>query len=599
MTEAATPARAGKPASPSRSWLAALETTAQATRDPTRILPRAVQEWAEKYGDAPALLSDRERFSFTALAARMNQYARWAARAGVASGETVALMMGNRPEYFAIWLGLTQMGAIVALVSPDLRAPALAHALKVSGARRILAAAECAEVSAEAIASLGGPVELWTHGEGSPHGRRIDLAVACEDGRPLEADERRAVTLSDRALRIFTSGTTGLPKAAEVTHRRIVVWSHWFAGLAGLTGGDRLYNCLPMHHSVGGGVAIGAPLVFGGSVAIAERFSARGFWSDVARWDCTAFQYIGELCRYLAAAPGRPEDRQHKLRLAIGNGLSGDVWRTLLDRFGPIRVLEFYASTEGNVWLYNVEGRIGAIGRVPPYVALSEPIALARFDPDAQRPFRGADGFCERAATDEPGEALGRIGDDPSARFEGYSEAGETEKKILRDVFEPGDAWMRTGDLMRRDADGFYVFVDRIGDTFRWKGENVATSEVVAALGACPGVIGAIVYGVAVPGADGRAGMALLRTDGRFDLAALPSRLEVLPPYARPLFLRLAQEDISSTATFKPQRRRYVDEGFDPAATDDPIYVFDREQGAYARLDADRHQAIAAGATRF
>ena len=233
-----------------------------------------------------------------------------------------------------------------------------------------------------------------------------------------------------------------------------------------------------MHHSVGGVVAIGAPLVFGGSVAIAERFSARGFWGDVARWECTAFQYIGELCRYLIAAPGRPEEKAHRLRLAIGNGLSEEVWRTVLERFGPLRVLEFYASTEGNVWLYNVEGKIGSIGRVPPYLALRDPIALARFDHNSQTPARGAAGFCSRCADGEIGEALGRIGEDPAARFEGYSEAVETEKKILRDVFKSGDAWMRTGDLMRRDADGFYTFVDRIGDTFRWKGENVATFEV-------------------------------------------------------------------------------------------------------------------------
>jgi fatty-acyl-CoA synthase len=197
-------------------------------------------------------------------------------------------------------------------------------------------------------------------------------------------------------------------------------------------------------------------------------------------------------------------------------------------------VLEFYASTEGNVWLYNVEGKVGAIGRLPPYLLAREPIALARFDPEAQAPARGADGFYERCADGEIGEALGRIGADPAARFEGYSEAAETAKKILRDVFAPGYAWMRTGDLMRRDAEGFYAFVDRIGDTFRWKGENVATLEVASALAACPGVGEAIVYGVAVPGADGRAGMALLRQAGSLDLEHVARALEVLPRWARP-----------------------------------------------------------------
>ena len=599
MNAAMTPASKEDPAAtPARAWLRALETTSQATRDPERILPRAMSEWASKYRDAMALVSDRESFSFRGLEKRMNQYSRWALGAGAMRGETVALMMGNRPEYFAIWLGLIQAGLIVALISPDLRAPAVAHALKVACARRVIAAAECADVCADAIAGLDDGIEILVHGDGQSDRRRIDLAVSDQSGEALAEGERRPVSLADRALRIFTSGTTGLPKAAEVSHRRLVVWSHWFAGLAGLTCSDRLYNCLPMHHSVGGVVALGAPLVFGGSVAIAERFSARSFWSDVARFECTAFQYIGELCRYLVAASDGPEEKVRGLRLAIGNGLSEDVWCALLNRFGPLRILEFYASTEGNVWLYNVEGKIGSIGRVPPYLALRDPIALARFDRNSQTPERAADGFCTRCAAGEIGEALGRIGDDPGARFEGYSEAIETEKKILRDVFEAGDAWMRTGDLMRREADGFYAFVDRIGDTFRWKGENVATSEVAAVLRACPGVAEAIVYGVAVTGTDGRAGMALLKIDRRFDLDTLTRRLETLPRYARPLFLRLVSQ-IETTETFKPKRRAYVDEGFDPERVKDPLYVLEREREVYVPLDANRHEAIRNGSMRL
>ena len=583
--------------SPAQAWARALEITAQATRDPARILPRAVAEWADKYGDALALVSDRERLSFRALEARMNQYSRWALGTGVARGETVALMMGNRPEYFAIWLGLIQVGAIAALISPSLPASSLRHALRVAGVRRVIAEAAYADVCAETVSSLGG-VELWIHGSDPGYARRIDLEISMLNGAPLGERERPLVTLADRALRIFTSGTTGFSKAAEVSHRKVILWTHWFAGLAGMTGEDRLYNCLPMHHSVGGVVAIGAPLVFGGSVAIAERFSARGFWYDIARWNCTAFQYIGELCRYLVAAPPHPEERSNRLRLAIGNGLSAEVWRSLLDRLGPVRILEFYASTEGNVWLYNVEGKIGSIGRAPPYLALRDPIALARFDPDSQMPARGAGRFCERCADGEIGEALGRIDEDPRARFEGYSESAETEKKILRDVFNLGDAWMRTGDLMRRDADGFYTFVDRIGDTFRWKGENVATLEVSSVIQACRGVKEAIVYGVAVPGADGRAGMALMKIDGEFDFDAFIGRLEALPRYAWPLFLRIAAGEIETTETFKPKRPVYIAQGFDPACIEDPLYVLDNERRAYVPLNAGRYDAIRKGVLR-
>jgi fatty-acyl-CoA synthase len=585
-------------ANPARSWLEALERTAEATRDPRRILPRAVAEWAQTYGDAPALVSDRECLSFRDLEKRMNQYSRWALAEGIQKGDSVALMMGNRPEYFVIWLGLIQVGAITALFGSDLRAPAIAHALKAASARRIIASAEFADVCRSAVAALGETAEIWVHGGGQHETRSIDVGASAASVDALTLDELPSVTLNDRALRIFTSGTTGLPKAAEVSHRRLVTWIHWFAGLAGLKASDRLYNCLPMHHSVGGVVAVGAPLVFGGSVVIAERFSARGFWNDVARWECTAFQYIGELCRYLLAAPIHPAETSRRVRIAIGNGLSQETWRQFIDRFGPLRVLEFYASTEGNVWLYNVEGKIGSIGRVPPFVAVRDLIALVRFDYDSQIPARGPDGFCIRCSDGEVGEALGRIGKEPGARFEGYSEEVETERKTLRNVFKPGDAWMRTGDLMRRDTDGFYSFVDRIGDTFRWKGENVSTSEIEAVLRACPGVEEAMVYGVVVPGADGRAGMALLKVDRQFDLDALPTLLEILPRYARPLFLRLALK-IEITETFKPKRRAYVDEGFDPERIEDALYVFDGHRQAFVVLDTERYATIGNGAMSF
>ena len=596
LSATANPVDASK-ATPAQDWARALETIGFATRDPNRTLTRAIADWASRYGDAPALLGDREALSFCALEARINQYSRWALNAGVAPGEAVALVMGNRPEYFAIWLGLIQVGAIVALVSPTLRGTPLVHALAVSRARRVILAAENAASGMEAIAGQQG-LEVWVHGDGESGVRRVDLAVSTLSGDPLDLAKLPRITLADRALRIFTSGTTGLPKAAEVSHRKLILWTHWFAGLAGFTAEDRHYNCLPMHHSVGGVVAVGAPLVFGGAAVISERFSARGFWEDVLRWRCTSFQYVGELCRYLVTAPERSSEQNHGLRIAIGNGLQEFVWRSFYGRFGPIRILEFYASTEGNVWLYNVESKVGAIGRIPAYLAARRPLALARFDLESETPARGPDGFCEPCADGEVGEALGRIGDDLDSRFEGYSEPNETGRKILRNVFRVGDAWMRTGDLMRRDNQGFFTFVDRIGDTFRWKGENVSALEVASVVGSCPGVVEAIAYGVMIRCAEGRAGMALLKTDPRFDLDALVRRLESLPRYARPIFLRLTSE-IEKTETFKPRRSAYIAQGFDPGVIDDPLYAFIPERQRYAPLDADLYAAIQSGAMRL
>ena len=294
---------------------------------------------------------------------------------------------------------------------------------------------------------------------------------------------------------------------------------------------------------------------------IREKFSASEFWDDIANWDCTLFQYIGELCRYLVNAPTHPREREHRLRLCCGNGLRADIWEKFQSRFAIPRILEFYAATEGNISLYNVEGKVGAIGRVPPFLdaSLSAGAGASSMPQPASRRAMptGAPSAARRM------KSARRSAGSPTARrtagggeFEGYTSAADTERKILRDVFEAGDAWYRTGDLMRMDAGGFFYFVDRIGDTFRWKGENVATSEVAAALMEFPGIREATVYGVAVPGTEGAAGMATLVADGALDFAELRRHLaRRLPAYARPLFLRL-KDRIDTTATFKHRQNR-------------------------------------------
>ncbi len=364
---------------------------------------------------------------------------------------------------------------------------------------------------------------------------RIDREIERFSGAPLTPGERRDVTIADRALTIYTSGTTGLPKAAKVSHRRLMQWSLWFGALMNATPDDRMYDCLPMYHSVGGVVAIGALLTRGGSVVIREKFSVREFWDDVARWNCTLFQYIGELCRYLVQAPPHPRERAHRLRLACGNGLRADVWRKFQSRFDGAADFGILCRDRRQRVALQRRGQ-NRRGR-PRAAVLDAPLSAGagQVRPAAAVPERDAAGRCIRCAPEETGEAIGRIANaaksaTASGEFEGYTSAAETERKILRDVFEPGDAWFRTGDLMRMDASGFFYFVDRIGDTFRWKGENVSASEVAAALAEFPGVSAATVYGVAVPGAEGKAGMAAIATDGALDLAGL--RAHLAPPAA-------------------------------------------------------------------
>jgi fatty-acyl-CoA synthase len=583
-----------------RGALRALRMTTPIGRNPTRVFPVVIDQLADRFGDAPALISDREQFSYRTLSERANRYARWALRQNLAKGDTVCLLMPNRPEYMAVWIGITSVGGVAALINTNLVGPSLAHCIDIVEPRHIIVAAELADTFATAQPLLKTTAKLWAHGEsaGLP---RIDREVDALPGYRLAASERPKLTIEDRALYIYTSGTTGLPKAANVNHYRVMLASCAFAGVMDTKSTDRMYNCLPMYHTAGGVLATGALLHHGGAVVIRERFSAREFWDDVVRYDCTLFQYIGELCRYLAQSPPCPNETRHRLRLACGNGLRPDLWEAFKTRFRIPHILEFYGATEGNVNIFNFEGKPGAVGRVPWFVAHRFPIAVVRFDVERQEPVRNAEGLCARCAPNEVGEVIGKIINDPSKpgnRFEGYAAEAQNEHKVLRDVFEKGDAWFRTGDLMRKDANGYFYFVDRVGDTFRWKGENVSTTEVAEALNSFPGVHDANVYGVTVPGCDGRAGMAAVVCDHACDLKALRAHLSAqLPEYAQPLFLRI-QGEIEVTTTFKQKKIDLVKQGFDPAAMKDPVYFNDPQAQEFVKLDPALYVRIEKGEIR-
>jgi fatty-acyl-CoA synthase len=584
-----------------RGALRALRETTPIAKNPTRVFPAVIDELAQQYGEAPALLSDRESFSYRVLAERANRYARWALGQNLAKGETVCLLMPNRPEYMAAWIGITSMGGVVALINTNLVGPSLAYCIDIVAPKHIIVASELANAFATAWPLLKTPAKIWSHGASGDF-PRLDATIDALPGDRLTASERAALTIEDHALYIYTSGTTGMPKAANINHYRVMLASRAFAGVMDTKPTDRTYNCLPMYHTAGGVVATGALLHHGGSVVIKEKFSAREFWDDVVRYDCTMFQYIGELCRYLVHTPPSPNETRHRLRLACGNGLRPDLWDEFKTRFRIPLILEFYGATEGNVNIFNFEGKPGAVGRVPWFVAHRFPIAVVRFDVERQQPVRNADGFCERCAANEPGEVIGKIVNDPSRpgnRFEGYAAASQNESKILHDAFEKGDAWFRTGDLMRRDENGYFYFVDRVGDTFRWKGENVSTNEVAETINAFPGIADCNVYGVTVVGRDGRAGMAAIVCSDDCDLAALHAHLRSkLPEYARPLFLRI-QRHIDVTATFKQKKVDLVRDGFNPAATSDPIYFNDPQAGAFVPLDAALYRRIENGDIRL
>ena len=586
-----------------RNIVRILRRTTPIAKNPSHTLGDLADELAARYADRVALESERGTYTYSDWNRRADQLARWIRLHKLGKGDVVALLMPNRVEYMSIWLGVAKAGAATALINTNLSGEALAHSIRIVAARVVIVDPSLVTAFDTARPLLDGAIEVWAYGA-SGDLPRIDLALDAIPDGPLASDEKPALTIDDRCLYVYTSGTTGLPKAANLNHYRVQLAMRAFAAVTNAKASDRMYDCLPMYHTNGGVLAPGAVMMAGGTCVIRERFSARDFWPDVVRTRCTMFVYIGELCRYLLNAPPTPADRSHAVRLCFGNGLRPDVWIPFRNRFGLRHIREFYASTEGNCSMFNFDSRPEAVGRVPGWIASRFPIEVIRFDVEAEEEVRGPDGRCIVCAPGEIGEVVGQILSDPKKpgnRFEGYSDRDATARKVLHDVIRAGDSWFRTGDLMRRDAEGYFFFVDRVGDTFRWKGENVATLEVAEVVTGYPGVAEANVYGVTVPGTEGRAGMACIvpERDEPLDVPGLRAFLASrLPAYAVPVFLRIS-DGLAVTGTFKQRKLALVADGFDPARVDGALFIAPAGEPAYRPLDGAVFKDVGAGALRL
>jgi len=559
-----------------------------------------MEDHAKRCPDAAAILFGDESITYAAVNRKADAYAHWARSQNVRRGDVVALLMENRPDYIMAWLGLLKIGAVVALINANARGAPLIHSISIAGARHIILGSELGESYADVRNELDTAPVAWLQGGTAPPGfESLDTALNTVASAPADPDLRAGLTCKDRAFYVFTSGTTGLPKAANISHMRMLFMMYGFCGALRATSADRMYNVLPLYHSSGGIAALGPPFLKGGTLVLRRKFSVHEFWDDCFKYRPTFFQYIGELCRYLLNAPPHPHERDHALRAITGNGLRPEIWAAFQKRFAIPRIVEFYGSTEGNVSMLSYDGKIGAVGRLPTYMRNVFKTRIVRFDIEHEQPIRSDDGFCIECADNEVGEAIGKIEKEPGHDFEGYTRAEDTQKKVLRDVFEKGDAWFRTGDLMKRDHLGYFFFVDRIGDTFRWKGENVATSEVAEALGVVEGVQEANVYGVTIPGQDGRAGMAALVVTSEFKAETLYETLaRNLAGYAIPVFLRLRPE-MEITGTFKLRKVDLVSDGFDPARIADPLYFLAPKALRYSPLDAATYGDIVSGRVKW
>ena len=561
-------------------------------------LADAIEDAIDDHPERVFIAFEGQEITYADFEARANRFAHWGLSAGLKKGDTVALFMENHPDYIAFWVGMAKIAVRTALINYNLSGTGLAHCLKVVDCKAIVMNLELAPNYATARDQAPLALGAFVLGGDVDGAIRIDAAVdQAAPGRP-DKSLRAGVKGGDVALYIYTSGTTGLPKAAKITGVRARGLMRVFKDATEANHNDRLLLTLPLYHATGGMCGVGTALNAGACIILRRKFSASHFWQEAIDNKATMLVYIGELGRYLMNQPPTTLERSHSIKKGFGNGLRADVWAEFVNRTGIHQLVEFYGSTEGNVNFFNLDGKIGAVGRIPRLLRSRLPARIIRFDVETEEPVRGPDGLCIEAAPDEIGEAVGPINGEARQRFDGYNDEAQSKKKLLHDVMAKGDLWFRTGDLMKMDADGYVYFADRIGDTFRWKGENVSTSEVEIAISSMPGVKHAIVYGVQVPGQDGRAGMAAITPEG-VDLKALYALLAAnLPAYARPVFVRF-QKDVETTGTFKYRKVDLVKEGYDPRATVDPVFVVDNEARSYQPITPELMQKINGGAIRL
>ncbi|KAM6226136.1 long-chain fatty acid transport protein 2-like [Porphyrio hochstetteri] len=510
-------------------------------------------------------------------------------------GGSVAVFLPNEPAYIWTWLALAKLGRPMACLNSNIRGQALRHALGAAGASVLIASTELQAAVEEVLPALRQDgVRVFYLSSSSPTPGVEALLPAMEEASddPLPAHHRAGVTAMSKAMYIYTSGTTGLPKAAVITEMKLMMVAN-LVRQCGLQPNDVIYTTLPLYHSAGLLIGVGGCFEIGATCVLRTKFSASQFWDDCRRYNVTVIQYVGELMRYLCNTPKRDNDRHHRVRLALGNGLRAEVWKEFLQRFGPISIWEFYGATEGNAGFINYTGKIGAVGRDNRFLKSFAPYELIKYNVEEDQPIRDERGLCIRVHRGETGLLVIKI--TKNTPFHGYAgDAQKTERKVLRDVLAKGDAFFNSGDLLMVDHQGFIFFQDRVGDTFRWKGENVATTEVEATLAMVNFIQEVNVYGVSVPGCEGRCGMAAIRlkpgeTFQGDNLYSFTS--DTLPGYAAPRFVRL-QDTLEITGTFKQCKGNLVKEGFDPNIIKDPLFFRDDKKRLYVPLNLDIYTAI-------
>ncbi|KAH8297174.1 hypothetical protein KR044_005825, partial [Drosophila immigrans] len=583
-----------------------------------------------QYPDKLAIVSETQQWTFRQLNEHANRVANVFHSHGYKKGDVVGLLMENRCEFVATWLGLSKLGVITPLINTNLRGASLQHSIKVGNCTALIYSISFRAAVMDIAKDLPAHVALYQFNDGDNSSEASDgltqglaqhlnplLQSAAKD--KVAAGATRA-DHQDKLVYIYTSGTTGLPKAAVITHSRYFFIAAGIHYALGFRDNDVFYTPLPLYHTAGGIMSVGQALLFGSTIAIRKKFSASRYFEDCARFNCTVSQkivrpqavcstrissfqiaqYIGEMARYILATPEAPHDRQHHVRMVFGNGLRPQIWTQFVERFKIAKVGEFYGATEGNANIMNNDSTVGAIGFVSRILPQLYPISVIRADSHTGEPIRNEKGLCELCGVQEPGVFIGKIvKGNPCREFHGYVDAKASSKKVVHDVFCKGDMAFISGDLLVADERGYLFFKDRTGDTFRWKGENVSTSEVEAQLSNLVGYKDTVVYGVSIPQTEGRAGMAAIYDPTReVNVATLGTLLSAsLPNYARPIFVRFLRR-IDLTGTFKLRKVELQQQGYNPAASEDELHYL-QPNGSYAPLTQAIYESIQRNEVRF
>ncbi|MDN3653824.1 long-chain-acyl-CoA synthetase [Thalassotalea ponticola] len=545
------------------------------------------------HADKPFIIYQGKAITYQQINEQANRYAQVLHSLGLRAGDTCAMALENRPEFFIVWFALAKIGAVTAFLNTHVSGVPLAHAINSTEAKGVIVGDECInnfietpELDVSRFWRLSDVETDISDNLSSQFSKDLEQRLSALTSAEFDASSRADIVAEDPMLLIFTSGTTGLPKAAVYSHLRWLCSGDVMEVTIDATSDDVFYCCLPLYHGAAATSVTSTALACGGAIVVRRKFSVSKFWQEIAENQVTVCQYIGEICRYLLNR--NIEAPAHRLRAMMGAGLSAESWQRWIEAYGEMDIYEGWGSTESNTNLINLDNHIGSCGRIPDWQKTN--FRLVQFDVEANDYIRDDNGFCILCQPGEVGEGLGMIINHPdigAGRFEGYTNKRETEGKIIRNVFTQGDAYWRSGDLLRYDADGYFYFVDRIGDTFRWKSENVSTQEVATILTDYQDAEFINVYGVLVPEHEGRAGMAsiVMQPNKQFNSKQFYQlATEKLPHYAAPLFVRVS-EQADMTTTFKLRKVDLQKQGYSPELCDDPLYVKDDSAGDYVQYN--------------